>query len=152
MLVTPMQLTLFSDYTLRTLIYLGSHPGAVVPASRISDAFGISADHVAKAAKWLTQRGYVEAQRGKTGGLRLARRPGTIRIGQLVSETEPHMHLLECFDRETNRCPITQACKLKRALHEARAAFVAALDAYTLEDLLTNRPQLVQLLAAVGPA
>jgi Rrf2 family nitric oxide-sensitive transcriptional repressor len=152
MLVTLMQLTLFSDYALRTLLYLGSHPGQVVPASRISDAFGISADHVAKAAKWLTQRGYVQAQRGKSGGLQLARNPNTIRIGQLVNETEPHMHLLECFDRETNRCPITGACKLKKALFEARAAFIAALDAYTLEDLLINRPQLVQLLAAAPPA
>jgi Rrf2 family nitric oxide-sensitive transcriptional repressor len=146
-----MQLTLFSDYTLRTLIYLATHPGEVVPASRISDAFGISSDHVAKAAKWLTQRGYVSAQRGKMGGLTLACKPATIRIGQLIVETEPHMNLLECFDRETNRCPITPACKLKKALAEARAAFVATLDAYTLEDLLTNRPQLVQLLAA-GPA
>lgn len=143
-----MQLTLFTDYTLRTLMYLGSHPDEVVPASRVSEAFGISADHVAKAAKWLTQRGYVRAQRGKTGGLTLARKASSIRIGQLVNETEPHMNLLECFDRDTNRCPITPACKLKKALAEARAAFVAALDVYTLEDLLVNRPQLVQLLAA----
>lgn len=145
-----MQLTLFTDYTLRTLMYLGSHPGEVVPASRVSEAFGISADHVAKAAKWLTQRGYVRAQRGKTGGLTLARKASAIRIGQLISEAEPHMNLLECFDRETNRCPITPACRLKKALAEARTAFVAALDAYTLEDLLSNRPQLVQLMAAAS--
>jgi Rrf2 family transcriptional regulator, nitric oxide-sensitive transcriptional repressor len=150
MLGGHMQLTVFSDYALRTLLYLGSHPGQVVPASQISETFGVSADHVAKAAKWLTQRGYVSAQRGKAGGLMLARRPATIRIGQLISETEPHMHLLECFDHESNRCPIAPACKLKKALHEARAAFTAALDAYTLEDLLTNRPQLVQLMAAGG--
>jgi Rrf2 family nitric oxide-sensitive transcriptional repressor len=146
-----MQLTLFTDYTLRTLLYLGSHPGRVVPASQISDAFGISSDHVAKAAKWLTQRGYVHAQRGKAGGLTLARKPNAIRIGALVCESEPHMHLLECFDRAANRCPITPVCKLKQALFEARSAFVAALDAYTLEDLLSNRSQLVQLLAAAAP-
>ena len=143
-----MQLTLFTDYTLRTLMYLGAHPGEVVPTSRISEAFGISPDHVAKACKWLTQRGYVLAQRGKSGGLVLARKASAIRIGQLVCETEPHMSLLECFDHETNRCSITPACKLKKALAEARAAFVAALDAYTLQDLLLDRPQLVQLLAS----
>lgn len=142
-----MQLTQFTDYALRTLLYLGSHPEEVVPASQVSDAFGISYDHVAKAAKWLTQRGYVQAQRGKAGGLMLLRKPAAIRIGQLVSESEPHMHLLECFDRETNRCPITPACKLKKALFEARSAFLAALDAYTLADLLANRSHLVQLLA-----
>ena len=124
-----MQLTVFTDYALRTLIYLGSHPERVVPTSQISEAYGISPDHVAKAAKWLTQHGYARAQRGTAGGLSLARSPGTIRIGQLICETEPHMQLLECFDRETNRCPITPACTLKRALAEARTAFVAALTA-----------------------
>ena len=143
-----MQLTVFSDYVLRTLLYLGAHPDRLVPASQISDAFDISPDHVAKAAKWLTQHGYVHAHRGRTGGLELARKPATIRIGQLICETEPHMNLLECFARETNRCPITPACTLKGALAEAQLAFVAALDAYTLADLLSNRPKLVQLLAA----
>ena len=74
-----MQLTLFSDYALRTLLYLGAHPGQLVPAAQISDAFGVSADHVAKAAKWLTQQGYVRAQRGKAGGLMLSRKPARIR-------------------------------------------------------------------------
>jgi Rrf2 family transcriptional regulator, nitric oxide-sensitive transcriptional repressor len=141
------QLTLFSDYALRTLMYLGSYPGRVVPSSQISEAFGVSSDHMAKVTKWLTQRGYVSAQRGKTGGLTLARTPASIRVGQLVAEAEPHMNLLECFELETNTCPLVPACKLKRALLEARAAFVAALDEYTLADLLSNRNQLVQLLA-----
>ncbi|MDB4974294.1 MAG: nsrR 2 [Myxococcaceae bacterium] len=145
-----MQLTLFSDYALRTLIYLGSHPGRVIPAAAIGDAFGVSSDHVVKAAKWLTQRGYVTALRGKTGGLTLARAPASIRIGQLISETEPNMDLLECFDPEQSRCPLTPACKLKKALYQARQAFVAALDEYTLADLLTNSTQLVQLLEAAA--
>ena len=51
MLSAPMHFTLFSDYVLRTLIYLGTRPDQVVPTSQISDAFGISPDHVAKAAK-----------------------------------------------------------------------------------------------------
>lgn len=143
-----MQLTLFSDYALRTLLYLGAHPDQLVPAAQISEAFGVSADHVAKAAKWLTQQGYLRAQRGKAGGLMLARKPASIRIGQLIAETEPHMHLLECFERENDRCPITPACKLRKALLEARVAFLAALDVYTLEDLLANRLQLVQLMTA----
>jgi Rrf2 family transcriptional regulator, nitric oxide-sensitive transcriptional repressor len=141
------QLTLFSDYALRTLMYLGSHPGRVVPSSHISEAFGVSSDHMAKVTKWLTQRGYVTAQRGKTGGLTLALAPASIRVGQLIAETEPHMNLLECFQLETNTCPLVPACKLKRALLEARTAFVAALDEYTLADLIGNRNQLMQLLA-----
>ena len=143
-----MQLTLFTDYALRTLIYLGAHPGEVVPSAAISDAFGTSSDHMAKVTKWLTQRGYVTAQRGKTGGVTLACDPKTLRIGQLVSEAEPGMDLIECFNADTNTCPLTPACKLKKALFEARKAFVAALDAYTLADLLANAPELSKLLRA----
>src|SRR5690606_11793049 len=91
-----MQLTLFTDYALRTLLYLGSHPDHVIPATAVSEAYGISPEHTVKAAKWLTQRGYVRAQRGKGGGLKLALDPRTIGLGALVRETEPHLDLLEC--------------------------------------------------------
>jgi Rrf2 family nitric oxide-sensitive transcriptional repressor len=142
-----MQLTRFSDYALRILMYLGAHPGQVIPTSAISEAYGISPDHVIKVAKWLTQHGYVTAQRGKSGGLALAKKPRSVRLGTLVRETEPHLDLLECFDPKVNRCPVSSACRLKRALEKARGAFLAVLDEYTLADLLGNSEQLVRLLA-----
>ena len=141
-----MQLTLFTDYVLRTLLYLGTHREETVPASAISEAFRISPDHVAKAAKWLTQRGLVETQRGRKGGLRLARPVRSIRLGALIRETEPHLDLLECFDDRTNTCRLSPGCRLKNALHEARKAFLDVLDGYTLADLLENTPQLLVLL------
>ncbi|MET0340241.1 MAG: Rrf2 family transcriptional regulator [Polyangiales bacterium] len=145
-----MQLTRFTDYALRTLLYLGTHPDEVIPASAISDAFDISPDHLVKAAKWLTQRGYVRASRGAGGGLMLARAPSSIRIGALVRETEPHAGVLECFEPEVDTCKLSASCMLKRALAEATRAFFDVLDGYTLADLLSNRDQLVQLLPRVG--
>jgi Rrf2 family nitric oxide-sensitive transcriptional repressor len=141
-----MQLTLFTDYALRTLMYLGAHPGEVVPASTISEAYRISLEHTAKAAKWLTQRGYLRAQRGNGGGLTLARPPESVRLGALIRETEPHLDLFECFDTARASCPLTSACKLKAALFRAREAFLDVLDSYTLADLITNSPELLQLL------
>lgn len=140
-----MQLTLFSDYTLRTLIYLGTHPGQTVPAAQIAEAFGASSDHMTKAAKWLTQRGHVAATRGKHGGLQLACDPKSICVGALLRDAESTLELLECFGAG-NTCPISPLCKLKGALYEARAAFFAVLDRYTLADLLQNGEQLLPLL------
>lgn len=140
-----MQLTLFTDYALRTLLYLGAHPDEVVPASRVSAAHGISVEHTVKAAKRLTQLGYVTSVRGQGGGLKLARAPQAIGLGALVRELE-QLNLLECFDPPTNTCRISPACRLKDALHLARAAFLAVLDEHTLADLLRNTPQLIQLL------
>lgn len=140
-----MQLTLYTDYAIRTLVYLAMHPERVVPVSEVGRAFDISTNHLAKVAKMLTRAGLVSARRGRDGGLTLAVAPEEIRLGALVRRTEGH-DLLECFDRDASTCHLTGACRIERAVREARDAFFAVLDRYTLAELVVNRPQLVQLL------
>jgi Rrf2 family nitric oxide-sensitive transcriptional repressor len=94
----------------------------------------------------LTDLGVVEAQRGRGGGMRLAKRPSEINVGWLIRRTEPHFDLVECFDPEANTCPIAPACGLKMALHRAGQAFLDVLDEYSLDQLLTRRSDLVTLL------
>ena len=142
-----MQLTRFSDYALRLLLYLGAHPGRVVSATTMSRAYGISSHHAIKVAKWLTQRGLVHAQRGKSGGIALAVHPREIFIGPLIRETEPTTDLLDCFDVETAPCPITPVCLLRTALVGARESFFRELDDVSLADLLGNASELVQILS-----
>lgn len=141
-----MQLTLYSDYALRTLLYLGAREGQVVPVSEIGASFAISTNHLAKVAKMLVQAGLVEGRRGRDGGLRLALEPNDICLGALVRATEDHT-LLECFEPKTSSCPLTGNCLIERAMREAREAFFAVLDRYTLRDLLQNGPQLLRLLS-----
>lgn len=142
-----MHLTLHTDYALRSLLYLGSHPDRIVPVSEISAAYGISSHHVAKVAKALVRLGLVKAQRGKLGGLRLAKPPDEINLGTVVRATEPNLDLLECFNNETNECPIEGTCALQSVLKDARAAFFKVIDAHTLGQLLHNRGALKQLLS-----
>jgi Rrf2 family nitric oxide-sensitive transcriptional repressor len=145
-----MHLTLQTDYALRTLLFLGSHPNEHVSAGAIAKAYGISAHHVAKIAKLLVREGWVDAKRGQQGGLRLAPGAGGVTVGEVVRRMEPSLALLECFDAETNTCPLRGVCKLERSLHEAQRAFLAVLDAITLSQLLGNAPQLATLLQ-LGP-
>jgi Rrf2 family nitric oxide-sensitive transcriptional repressor len=140
-----MQLTLYTDYSLRILIYLAAHPGRVAPVSEISAAFGVSSHHLAKIAKDLTGHGYLVARRGREGGLSLARAPRAIGVAEVVQKLESH-ELLECFEPNHSQCRLTGYCRLERALREARAAFFKVLEGYTLEDLVQNGPQLVRLL------
>jgi Rrf2 family transcriptional regulator, nitric oxide-sensitive transcriptional repressor len=56
-----------------------------------------------------------------------------------VRRTEPDFHLVECFDRENDTCPITPACMLKNVLAEAQKNFLATLDRYTLADFLASK-------------
>jgi Rrf2 family nitric oxide-sensitive transcriptional repressor len=77
--------------------------------------------------------------------MRLAKKPEEINVGALVRQTEPHMDLVECFDMETNTCPIAGVCGLKGVLYEAQAAFLGALDRHTLAEFLPRKQQLVQV-------
>jgi len=140
-----MQLTLFSDYSLRVLLYLAAHGERVVALPEISKAYGISQNHLIKVMQRLVAEGVVESVRGRSGGVRLARKPCDINVGALVRLTEPHFDLVECFDARTNTCPIDAACGLKGALLRARAAFLGELDRYTLADFVPRAPALIQL-------
>jgi Rrf2 family transcriptional regulator, nitric oxide-sensitive transcriptional repressor len=139
-------LTQFSDYSLRLVIYLASHPDQVVSVDEISRAYGISRHHLVKVVQTLTDLEVVESHRGRGGGMRLAMHPSRINVGWLVRRTEPHFDLVECFDPATNTCPIAPACGLKGLLQRAQEAFLSVLDAYNLEQILTRRTDLVALL------
>ena len=141
-----MHLTQFSDYSLRLAIYLACRPERAVSAEEVSRAFGISRHHIVKVVLTLTELGVVEAQRGRGGGMRLAMRPEEINVGWLIRRTEPHLNLVECFDSETNTCPIAPACGVKGVLQRAQQAFLGVLDTYNLEQILTRRHDLVTLL------
>ncbi len=140
-----MQLTQFSDYSLRVLLYLTAHPGRVVPLPEISRAYGVSHHHLVKVVRRLNEQGLVESTRGRTGGVRLARPPASINIGALVRQTEPHLDLVECFDRATNTCPIDGVCGLKPVLKRATHAFLAVLDGHTLADFEPRAAALVRV-------
>jgi Rrf2 family transcriptional regulator, nitric oxide-sensitive transcriptional repressor len=140
-----MQLTLFSDYSLRVLLYLSSHHERRVPLPEISAAYGISQHHLVKVVQRLVEEGLIESVRGRGGGLRLAREPRDINIAAVVRLTEPNLTLVECFDARTNTCPIDAACGLKTALVRAQDAFFAELERYSLADFSSRGPALIKL-------
>ena len=138
-----MRLTTFSDYAFRVLIYLGSTPGLATIAD-IANAYGISENHLMKVVHQLSRLGYIETVRGKGGGMRLARPPREIRVGEVLRATEDGFDLVECMGEGDSDCRIVRACVLKGALGEAVAAFLGTLDRYTLADLV--RPSVAKVL------
>ncbi len=143
-----MRLTKSTDYALRVLLYAASWPDRRVSTEEISTAFGISLHNLGKVVHQLGRGGWLDLKRGRGGGLTLARDPTDIRLGAVVRSVEPDLHLVECFDSARNTCPIVPACGLVAPLTEARRAFFAVLDRYTLADALPaeGRSPLVELL------
>lgn len=144
-----MQLTTYSDYSLRVLIYLAVHRTKLATIEEIADAYAISRAHLMKVVHQLGLAGYLETVRGRGGGLRLAREPDQISVGDVVRQTEGRMVLVECFDPKESQCPIEPACGLRVVLREALDSFFRTLDRYTLADLVApRRTRLARLLAS----
>lgn len=143
-----MQLTLYSDYSLRVLIYLALHPDEVVTITRISEAYGISRNHLVKVVHNLSQQGFIATSRGKFGGLWLDRPAHKINVGDVIRHTEPNFNIVECFDKQHNTCPIGGICTLQGILARAGRMFLKELDNYTLADLVPNRHKLHAALGA----
>jgi len=111
-----------------------------VSIADVARAYRIKENHLTKVVPRLARLDLVETVRGPQGGLRLARPPAQIRVGEVVRGTEDNLAVVECFASTT--CPLTGACRLELALHEALDAFLAVLDRYTLDDLLAGPPNL----------
>jgi Rrf2 family nitric oxide-sensitive transcriptional repressor len=133
-----MQLTKFSDYALRALMYTHAAGDRLVTIEEMAKSYRISRAHLMKVVNALTRSGYLIAVRGRSGGLRLGRPADEIVLGDVVRATEPDFALVECF-ASGNQCVITRCCRLPRVLDEALAAFLGVLDRHTLESL-TLRP------------
>jgi Rrf2 family transcriptional regulator, nitric oxide-sensitive transcriptional repressor len=137
-----MRLTDYTDYSLRTLMYLGLNRDRLVTIQDIADVYGISKNHLMKVVHRLGLLGLIETVRGRSGGLRLGREPDKINLGEVVRKTEPDFSMVECFDKERNDCILAPACELQGVLRQATSAYLKVLDGVTLADLLKNDARL----------
>ena len=131
-----MKLTTFSDYTLRVLMFLALNRDRLATIPEIAAAYGISENHLMKVVQQLARAGVIESVRGKGGGIRLAREPEAIRLGQIVRASEGRAPIVECLSDDAGACRIAPACRLTAILVRAFDALYAALDEYTLADLV----------------
>lgn len=140
-----MRLTQFTDYTLRVLMYLAADPDHRVTIQDIAEAYGISRNHLMKVVNHLARTGVVDASRGKGGGIRLARDPERIRVGEVVRAAEGEPPIVECF-ADPRACRLTPACRLAGVLGKAVAGFYRELDRTTLADLVSPPEPVRELL------
>lgn len=142
-----MRITRYTDYALRVLMYLSLQQDRLSSIREIAEVYGISESHLMKVVQALAQFGYVIALRGRGGGLKLARSPSEINLGEVVRSTEEDLALVECF-LENSNCRIAGACRLEHALRKALEAFFTVLGDYTLADLV--RPKSSALKTSLG--
>ncbi len=141
---TPVQLTKYTDYAFRTLIFLGVQPPAeLITITKVSEHFDMPRNHLIKVVHNLGKLGYLETVRGKGGGIRLARPASKISLREIVEAMEEKLEPVNCHKPS---CRIVTVCQLRSVLAEAQEAFLAVLGNYTLADIQQRPDQLQKLL------
>lgn len=130
-----MRLTTLTDYALRLLMHVAQHPDRLCTISEVSQRYGISEAHLMKVTHRLALGGWIDTQRGRGGGMRLARPPGDIRLGDVVRGMESDFAIVDCFGSGSS-CALDGHCRLAGILEAALADFHQHLDRHTLQDLL----------------
>ena len=144
-----MQLTLFTDYALRTLVFLALQPEQHLSTiTEVADRFSISRNHVVKIVHQLGMKGYIDTIRGKHGGIRLARARAEINLGDLIADMENMSCLMDCL-REG--CRLSPGCRFQSIMRKAMRAFMAVLAEFTLADLVRDEERMCDLLGLEIP-
>ncbi|HTY92835.1 MAG TPA: Rrf2 family transcriptional regulator [Steroidobacteraceae bacterium] len=140
-----MQLTRYTDYSIRVLTHLSTYPDRLFCIAEIAEAYGISQSHLTKVVHDLGQSGYLETVRGRNGGIRLRKSPEDINLGALVRHTERQFNVVDCPN-----CVIAPACQVSNVFTQATRAFLGVLDQHTLADTIPRRAQLHRLFAGAA--
>lgn len=144
-----MKLTTYTDFGLRTLMYLATLPeGELSSVAHVAKLYDVSRNHLVKVVNQLAREGYVKAIRGKNGGIRLGQAAADINVGQVIRSLENNLDGIDCG---SPACYLVKVCRLKDALKEAMEAFLGVMEAYTLADLISNRDELMIIFTELEP-
>ncbi len=128
-------------------MYLAIQDQRTVTISEVSRQVRISKNSLMKICHQLVRLGYVRSVRGKGGGICLARAADSIKLRDVVMQTEATLEIIDC---RSPLCPIAGSCQLKGALMEARDGFLKMLSCYTIADLVRNKVHLLKLLGSAA--
>lgn len=131
-----MQLSKFTDYTFRVLIYMGTHPDELCTVEQLAKTLQVSEHHLKKIIHKLAKTEYLIATKGRAGGIRLGLPPEEINLGEILRITEDNLNIVECFNKESTCQFMTGDCKLKKVIRQSLDEFVKEFGKYTLKDVL----------------
>ncbi|MEF9934359.1 MAG: Rrf2 family transcriptional regulator [Clostridium sp.] len=131
-----MQLSKFTDYGFRALIYLAKNSDSHSTVEKLACELEVSHHHLKKVINKLGKSGFIIAEKGRGGGLKLGDLPENINLGKVLLVTEDNLNLVECMG-DNSVCPlISEGCRLKGVINRALESFINEMSKYTLGDIL----------------
>ena len=131
-----MQLSKFTDYAFRALIFLARNRDKRCTVEELASALETSPHHMKKVVCKLASGTYVKSCKGRGGGLFLGRAPEAILLSDVLLFCEENMNLCECYGK-CGTCPLgILHCKLKEISRSALQRFIDEFKDKTLRDIL----------------
>ncbi len=137
-----MKLSKRGEYALRSMINLGIAAKvnrSLVRVTELAKAEDLPVKFLEQVMQQLREAGFVESERGKHGGYRLAKPAAQIPIGQIVRLVDGPLAPIGCVSQtayEPCNCPDQEHCGLRMLMLDVRNAIAAILDRYTLADVV----------------
>lgn len=131
-----MQLSKFTDYTFRALIYLAMHQEELCTVEQLAITLNVSEHHLKKVIHKLAKTDYVTSIKGRMGGLKLGVSPREINLGKVLMITEDNLNIVECLNKDCVCEFMNSECKLKNIVQSSLNRFIEEFSNYTLEDIL----------------
>jgi len=128
------------------LIHLALHDDRLCSIGEMSRTYDVSHNHLMKVVNALARDGFIQTVRGRAGGMRLARPPEEITVGEVVRRTEEGFELADC-----SGCALSPACGLTSVLAKGMQAMMAVFDSFTIADLLTDKDVMRRLINRESP-
>lgn len=131
-----MKLSLYTDNTLKVLLYVASHKEQRCTRAEVASYFNLPLEPLRKVIHQLNLWGYLSTFAGRSGGIELAKPSSEICLGEVIRLTEKQVTMFDC---ETQHCRLLPSCSLNHVLDTAQQAFFAVLDQYTLAELAEDK-------------
>ena len=140
--ITPMQLSMRTDYALRALFTLVEHRGSppipILELARRNDVPKRFLEHIMLDLK---EKGWVVSTAGKRGGYQLARAPEKITMGEVVRHFDGYLAPIACVSvTDYKRCTQESTCRFRRVMLTARNLVANLMDQTTLADVMKSPP------------
>jgi Rrf2 family nitric oxide-sensitive transcriptional repressor len=142
-----MRLTKTTSYAVRILVDCATAGDRLLKTAELSKRLDITPLNVFKIVHILSHAGFLEAVRGRNGGVRLARPATEIRIGEIVRTIESTQVEIESKGRRKG----SGKRQLNDIFDDALEAFIAVLDQHTLADMAKGRERAAKTREVSAP-
>lgn len=133
-----MQLNKFTDYALRTLVYISKPRDTPYTIAELAKNLEVSQNHLVKIVHFMSKRDWITTIRGKGGGMYLNTTALELKLSEIVRTLQGDQQIVECNHPP---CVLRPNCQLKGILDQALDQFYLSLEQYSLGQVLNMSPQ-----------